>query len=67
MSVFKKSIKMFPNPFLANHSKTSTVYRSSPKMWAIFVIFKKLPKVSTHTMGENSPNGVTLIRFIVSM
>jgi hypothetical protein len=30
-------------------------------MWATFVlIFKKQPKVNIHTLGENSPNLVTL-------
>jgi hypothetical protein len=30
-------------------------------MWATSVIFKKLPKVNNHLLGENSPNLVTLI------
>jgi hypothetical protein len=29
-------------------------------MWAISVIFIKLPKVNSHALGENSPNPVTL-------
>jgi hypothetical protein len=30
-------------------------------MWAIFMIFKKLPKVNNHPMAEISPNLVTLL------
>jgi hypothetical protein len=38
-----------------NHEK------SSPKFWATTsVIFKKLPTVNNHPMGENSPNLFTL-------
>jgi hypothetical protein len=29
-------------------------------MWATYVIFKKMPKVNTNSMGENAPNLVTL-------
>jgi hypothetical protein len=28
-------------------------------MWATFLIFKTLPKVSNHPMDENAPNLVT--------
>jgi hypothetical protein len=35
--------------------------KSSLKLRAISVIFKKLPKVNNHPMGENSPNLVTLL------
>jgi hypothetical protein len=31
------------------------------KIWDIFVILAKLPKVSNDPMGENSPNLVTLV------
>jgi hypothetical protein len=31
-------------------------------MWAIYVTFKKLTKVTNRPMGENSPNLVTLLR-----
>jgi hypothetical protein len=34
---------------------------SNPIIWAISVISKKLPEVSNHPMGENSPNLVTLL------
>jgi hypothetical protein len=30
-------------------------------MWATSVIFKKLPKVNNHPLGENSSNLVTLM------
>jgi hypothetical protein len=33
---------------------------SSPKIWAISVIFTKLPKVNNDPIGENSPDLVTL-------
>jgi hypothetical protein len=35
--------------------------KSSSIIWAISVIFTKLPKVKNDPMGENSPNLVTLI------
>jgi hypothetical protein len=31
------------------------------KLWATFVIVKKLPKESNHPRGEKSPNLVTLL------
>jgi hypothetical protein len=34
--------------------------KSSPKVWATFLIFKKLPKVNKHPIGEHSPILVTL-------
>jgi hypothetical protein len=37
------------------------VGKSGPTIWASFVIFKKLPKVNTHPIGEKSPNLVTLL------
>jgi hypothetical protein len=36
------------------------VQKSSPKNWASFEIFQKLPKVNNRPMGENSSNLVTL-------
>jgi hypothetical protein len=30
------------------------------KLWAIYLIFKKLPKVNNRPIGENTPNLVTL-------
>jgi hypothetical protein len=36
--------------------------RSSPKIWAVSVIFEKLPKENNISFGENSPNPVTLKR-----
>jgi hypothetical protein len=36
------------------------------KMWAIFLIFKNLPKVNNHPLGENSPNLVTLTMTTIS-
>jgi hypothetical protein len=33
---------------------------SSPKLCGISAIFKPLPKVNNHLLGENSPNLVTL-------
>jgi hypothetical protein len=36
------------------------VKKSCPNILATFVIFKKLPKENNRTMGENSPNLVTL-------
>jgi hypothetical protein len=35
--------------------------KSSPKLWASSVIFKKLPKEHNQPMGENSPNLVTMV------
>jgi hypothetical protein len=37
------------------------VEKSSQKMRATFLVFKTLPKVNNHPMGENSPNLVTLL------
>jgi hypothetical protein len=34
--------------------------KCSAKMWATFIIMKKLPKVNIRSLGENSPNLVTL-------
>jgi hypothetical protein len=34
-------------------------------MWATSIIFKKLPKVNNHLLGENSPNLVTLLGSVV--
>jgi hypothetical protein len=34
--------------------------KSSPRICATSVIFKEVPKVSIHPMGENYPNLVTL-------
>jgi hypothetical protein len=40
---------------------TFTEEISSPIIWAVSVISKKLPKVNSHQIGENSPNLVTLV------
>jgi hypothetical protein len=40
-------------------------WNSCPKVWAISVIFKKLPKVNTSPIGENSPNLATLALSII--
>jgi hypothetical protein len=53
---------MDPNPFFVKIDFTTfTVEKSSPSIWAISVIFKKLPKVNNHPIGDNSPNPVTLL------
>jgi hypothetical protein len=40
----------------------SNIYfgQSSHKLWAIYVIFQKLPKANNRPLGKNSPNLVTL-------
>jgi hypothetical protein len=39
---------------------TCTLEKKFQKICATFVIFKKHPKVNSHTIGEHSPNLVTL-------
>jgi hypothetical protein len=36
------------------------VKKGIPKLWGNFVIFRNLPKVSDHPLGENLLNLVTL-------
>jgi hypothetical protein len=36
------------------------VEKSSPKMWATYASFTKLPEVNNRPLGENSPNLVSL-------
>jgi hypothetical protein len=55
-----------PNPFFVKkfiHSLNRG--KSGPDMWAASVIFKLLAKVNNHPMGKNSPNLVTLVRWVV--
>jgi hypothetical protein len=40
---------------------TFTVEKTGWKIWATSVIFKKLPKVNNHPMGEIGPNLVTMV------
>jgi hypothetical protein len=35
--------------------------KSSPNVWYTFAISEKLSKENSHTMGEKSPNLVTLL------
>jgi hypothetical protein len=44
-----------------NYYIINTWGKSSTNMWATSVIFKRLPKVNNHLLGENSPNLITLI------
>jgi hypothetical protein len=47
--------------FCQNDSKNPNRGKSSLKMWPISVSFNKLPKVNNHSIGEISPNLVTLL------
>jgi hypothetical protein len=53
------------NVFCQNQCITSTEGKGAPKIGASSVIFKKMPKVNNHPMGEYSPNLVTLIGSII--
>jgi hypothetical protein len=57
--VKKNRPKCSPKPFLP----VNIIYRakSSQQFWATSVMFKELPKVNNHPIGQNSPNQVTLI------
>jgi hypothetical protein len=48
------------NPKLSKCT-TFTEEKSSPIIWATFVIFEQLPKVKKHPTDEHSPNLVTLL------
>jgi hypothetical protein len=57
----KESPKMWPKTFFCQTICISfTVEKSYSKIWAISVIFIKLPKVNNDPIGANSPNLVTL-------
>jgi hypothetical protein len=58
----KKLTKISPNLLFieVNTLCSSTVEKSSPKIWATCVIFKKYPKVNSRPIGENWPNMFTL-------
>jgi hypothetical protein len=59
----KSRPKSGPNQLLPElHTLLILREKSSAKIWAAFAIFKKLPKVNTRPLGENSPNLVTLLR-----
>jgi hypothetical protein len=62
MRVWKKSPKMWPNSFFGKiNAKPLSWIKSSPKILPTSVIFVQLPKVNSRSMGENSPNPVTLV------
>jgi hypothetical protein len=46
--------------FVKKYCKNLTVTKSSQKMQAISVVSIKVPKVTNHALGKNSPNLVTL-------
>jgi hypothetical protein len=54
--VCEKIAQKVAQPVFGQTFLTFTVEISSPKMWVIYVIFKKVPKVNTLPIGENSPN-----------
>jgi hypothetical protein len=49
----------WPDEFVKISPKI-TEDKTSPKVWNNFVIFKNLSKINNRTLGENSPNLVTL-------
>jgi hypothetical protein len=66
--VCKKSPKRFPNRFFCQYEYITTDYRETKEnILGYFGNFqKKLPKVNTRPIGENSPNLVTLYLRIVT-
>jgi hypothetical protein len=53
---------MSPSPLLSKYIPSFYGGKSSPIIWAISVIFKKLPQVKTCPMGKKLSNLVTLIK-----
>jgi hypothetical protein len=52
---FKKSPKMQPTTFVSNLMHNLNIGKSRQIMWAISVIFRKLPKVNDRPLGDFRP------------
>jgi hypothetical protein len=59
MSLVHNRPKCGPTHFFV---KINTLEISSPRNWATFIFFRKLLKENNRTIGENSPNLVTLFQ-----
>jgi hypothetical protein len=52
--------KCSPTRFLLKHIHSIFIFIEVRKCWLFFVVFKSLPKVNNHPMGENSSKLVAL-------